>query len=65
MLAYDEPQGWRECQNLIDELFHQTVNELAVESSMERDEVRASIEEMHATPSCITHRVFVIAELTS
>ena len=64
VLAYDEPEGWRETQSLIDELLLQAVDELAAESGRDRDEVRASIEEMHATLSCITRRVFIIAEHT-
>jgi ubiquinone/menaquinone biosynthesis C-methylase UbiE len=63
VLAYDEPEGWRELQNLIDELLLAAVDELAAETGEDPDVVRAGIEEMHATMSCITRRVFGVAEL--
>ena len=65
VLAYDEPEGWRERQNRIDELLLQAVDELAAEIGTDRDEVRAGVEEMHATLDCIIRRVFIVAELTS
>ncbi len=64
VLAYDEPAGWRERQDLIDELLLEAVDELAAESGIDRDVVQAGIEEMHATLDCISRRVFILAELT-
>ena len=63
--AYDEPEGWRERQNRIDELLLDAVDELAAEIGEHRDVVRESVEEMHATLDCTTRRVFIVAERTS
>jgi ubiquinone/menaquinone biosynthesis C-methylase UbiE len=65
VLVYDEPESWRERQNLIDELLLQAVDELAAENDLESDAVHESIVEMHATLSCVTRRVFVVAERVS
>jgi hypothetical protein len=63
VIAYDEPEGWRSSQTRLDELLIEAVDELAEESGMSKEELRASLEEMHATLECVIRRVFAVAEL--
>lgn len=61
--AYADTRDWLGRQTRIDELLLQAVDELAAESGESPAEVRASIEEMHATLECISRRVMILAEL--
>jgi SAM-dependent methyltransferase len=61
ILTYDETPSWRERQDRVDALLLDAVDELAAESGDDPAEVRASIEEMHATVSTILRRVLFVA----
>ena len=62
VLAYDDTPDWAEKVNRLDAALLDRVEELAAEASEPVDEVRKSIEEMHATTACMTRRVFLVAE---
>lgn len=64
VIAYDETPSWRERQERIDALLLDSIEELAAESGEDPDDVRAGVEEMHATLSTITRRVLMIARRT-
>lgn len=61
--AYEDTRDWLGRQTRIDQLALQATDELAAESGRSPAEVRASLEEMHATLGCISRRVMVLAEL--
>lgn len=61
--AYEDTRDWLGRQTRIDQLALQASDELAAESGRSPAEVRASLEEMHATLGCISRRVMVLAEL--
>lgn len=63
--VYEDTCDWLGRQTRIDELLLQAVDELAAESGESPAEVRASIDEMHATLECMSRRVTVLAELVS
>jgi SAM-dependent methyltransferase len=65
LLAYDETESWRERQTDIDLRLLDAADELARESGEDPVEVRAGIEEMHATLAHMTRRVYVVAELAA
>jgi len=64
VLAYEATRDWREHLERIDGLLFESVEELAAESGQDADELRAGLEEMHATTACMTRRVLFVAELT-
>ncbi len=61
VVAYDDTPLWRERQDRIDALLLDAVDELAAESGDEPDDVRAGIEEMHATVATMIRRVLFVA----
>ena len=61
VVAYDDTPLWRERQEQIDALLLDAVDELAAESGDEPDDVRAGIEEMHATLATMIRRVLFVA----
>ncbi len=62
VLAYDDTPGWAETVIRLDAALIDRVEELAAEEGEPVDVVRASIEEMHATTTCMIRRVFLVAE---
>ena len=61
VVAYDDTPSWRERQDRIDALLLDAVDELAAESGDKPDDVRAGIEEMHATLATMIRRVLFVA----
>jgi ubiquinone/menaquinone biosynthesis C-methylase UbiE len=63
--AYEDTKDWLERQTQIHELLLHAVDELAIESGDSPAEVRASLQQTHATLECMSRRVMVVAELAS
>ena len=61
VVAYDDTPSWRERHERLDALLLDAVEELAAESGDDPDDVRTSIEEMHATLATILRRVLFVA----
>jgi hypothetical protein len=61
VVAYDDTPLWRERQARLDALLLDAVDELAAESGDSPDDVRTSIEEMHATVATMIRRVLFVA----
>ena len=61
VVAYDDTPLWRERQERLDALLLDAVDELAAESGEDPDDVRAWIEEMHASLATMIRRVLFVA----
>ena len=61
VVAYDDTPLWRDRQERLDALLLDAVDELAAESGDDPDDVRAGIEEMHATLATMIRRVLFVA----
>jgi len=64
VLAYEETPGWREYLERTDQLLLQAADELAAETGMSSERIRAELEEAHSTTECMIRRVFAVAALT-
>jgi SAM-dependent methyltransferase len=62
IVSYAETEAWRERQERTGLAMLAAVGELAAESGADPGEVRAGLEEMHATLACMTRRVLVVAQ---
>ena len=63
VVAYEETPGWREYLDRTDQLLLQATDELATETGMSSEDLRAELEEAHSTTECMIRRVFVVAVL--
>jgi len=62
LVSYAETDAWRERQDRTSLAMLAAVDELAAESGADPGEVRAALEEVHATFPCMTRRVLVVAQ---
>ncbi len=62
VVSYTETEAWHERQERTGRALLAAVGELAAESGGDPGELRAGIEEMHATLACIIRRVLVVAQ---
>ncbi|GAA1976741.1 hypothetical protein GCM10009798_42430 [Nocardioides panacihumi] len=62
VLGYDETPRWLENHRELDALMLDAVDDLAVESGEDPDDVRAGIQEMDATVEAMLRRVLIVAE---
>jgi SAM-dependent methyltransferase len=62
IVSYAETEAWRERQERTGLAMLAAVDELAAEAGADPGEMRAGLEEMHATLSCMIRRVLVVAE---
>lgn len=62
--AYDETPRWREFLDRTDQLMLEATEELAAETGLSSERIRAELEEARSTTECMIRRVFVIAART-